>query len=131
MASSATASSSAFPFLPLPPLAFFAASSASALRFSSSSAATLCLSSSSLARRSSSSFFTLASASSYSSSFLVFLPAFFFFDGDGCTTTGLGSSLGTSSFSSFFSMPACSFLKPFISLLKNSSRSVNLDTISL
>ena len=129
--SSTTASSSALPFFPFPPLAFFAASSASIRFLSSSSASNLYLSSSSLARRSSSSFLALASASSYSISFLVFLPAFFFLFGDCYTTGGFGSSFGTSSFSNFFSRAVYSFLNPLISLLKKSSRSVNLLIISL
>jgi len=129
--SSTTASSSALPFFPLPPFAFLAASSASRRFFSSSSASNLYFSSSSLARRSSSSFLALASASSYSSSFLVFLPALFFLLGDCYTTGGFGSSFGISSFSNFFSKVVYSFLNPLISLLKNSSRSFNLEIISL
>lgn len=134
---SATGSSffSSSPFLPpLAGAAFFSLAffSSSSFLFLSSSSASLLLSSSSLLSRSySSASLRFLSSSSSCSCFFVFLTApalsFAAFLGSFFAytlTSSLGGSsgLGGSNFSSFFCSACSFFLKPAISLLKNSSR---------
>jgi len=125
---SSTCVSSAAAGLPFggafPPF-FLAASSSSFFLLSSSSAFFLASSSSfNFFSLSSSSFFFFSSSSAFFS-----LSVNFFFglsDLGSFLTTGSG---GCSSFSSFFSRSAYSFLKLFISLLKKSSRFANFSFI--